>query len=168
MPKIIEDLEGKLLAEARRQIEESGYGAMTVRSVAKACGVGVGTVYNYFPSKDDLVATYMLADWKTCVAAIEAVSTYSDSHKNVVRCIHDQLLRYAQRHTALFRDEAAAAGFAGAFGPRHARLRQQLAAPLRKFCDSDFAAEFIAESLLTWTMAGKPLDEICGILDRLF
>ena len=80
MPKIIEDLEGKLLAEARRQIEESGYGAMTVRSVAKACGVGVGTVYNYFPSKDALVATYMLADWKTCVAAIEAVSTYSDSH----------------------------------------------------------------------------------------
>ena len=168
MPKIIEDLEEKLLAEARRQIEESGYGAMTVRSVAKSCGVGVGTVYNYFPSKDDLVATYMLADWKTCIAAIEAVSTYSDSHKNVVRCIHDQLLRYAQRHAALFRDEAAAAGFAGAFGPRHARLRQQLAAPLRKFCDSDFAAEFIAESLLTWTMAGKSLDEICTMTDRLF
>lgn len=168
MPKIIEDLEEKLLAEARRQIEESGYGSMTVRSVAKACGVGVGTVYNYFPSKDDLVATYMLADWKTCVAAIEAVSTYSDSHQSVVRCIHDQLLRYAQRHTALFRDEAAAAGFAGAFGTRHARLRQQLAAPLRKFCDSDFAAEFIAESLLTWTMAGKSLDEISVMTDRLF
>ena len=168
MPKIIENLENRLMEEAKKQIQEAGYGAMTIRSVAAGCGVGVGTVYNYFPSKDDLVATYMLADWKTCIAAIEAVSTYSDSHKNVVRCIHDQLLRYAQRHAALFRDEAAAAGFAGAFGPRHARLRQQLAAPLRKFCDSDFAAEFIAESLLTWTMAGKSLDEICTMTDRLF
>ena len=168
MPKIIEDLERKLLAEARRQIEELGYGAMTVRSVAKACGGGVGTVYNYFPSKDDLVASYMLADWKSCIAAIEAVSTYSDSHKNVVRCIHDQLLHYAQRHTALFRDEAAAAAFAGAFSPRHTLLRSQLAAPLRRFCDSDFAAEFIAESLLTWTMAGKSLAEISDMTDRLF
>ena len=168
MPKIIEDLESRLLAEARRQIEEQGYGAMTVRSVAKACGVGVGTVYNYFPSKDDLVATYMLADWKNCVAAIEAVSTYSDSYKSVVRCIHDQLLRYAERHMSLFRDEAAAASFSGSFGSRHAILRSQLAAPLRRFCDSDFAAEFIAEALLTWTMAGKSLDQISAMTDRLF
>ena len=86
----------------------------------------------------------------------------------MVRCIHDQLLRYAERHIALFRDEAAAASFAGAFGSRHAILRQQLAAPLRKFCESDFAAEFIAESLLTWTMAGKSFDEIYGMLERLF
>ena len=41
MPKIIEDLETRLLTEAKRQIKELGYGAMTVRSVAKACGVGV-------------------------------------------------------------------------------------------------------------------------------
>ena len=168
MPKIIEYLEKRLQEETRRQIEELGYGAMTVRSVAKSCGVGVGTVYNYFPSKDDLVASYMLADWKTCIAAIEAVSTYSDSHRNVVRCIHDQLLQYAGRHRALFRDEAAAERFAGTFSPRHGQLRRQLAAPLRKFCQSDFAAEFIAESLLTWTMAGKSLDEICPLLDRLF
>ena len=168
MPKIIEDLEKRLLEETRRQIEELGYAALTVRSVARACGVGVGTVYNYFPSKDDLVASFMLSDWKTCTAAIEAVSTYSDSPANVVRCIHDQLRQYARRHEALFRDEAAAERFAGTFSPRHAMLRRQLAAPLRKFCDSDFAAEFIAESLLTWTMAGKSLEEICAMLDRLF
>ncbi len=50
MPKIIENLQSKLIEEAKKQIEEAGYGAMTIRSVAKACGVGVGTVYNYFSS----------------------------------------------------------------------------------------------------------------------
>ena len=79
MPKIIENLETKLIEEAKKQIEEAGYGAMTIRSVAKACGVGVGTVYNYFPSKEALIAKHLLDDWKQCVAAIQAVSTYSDS-----------------------------------------------------------------------------------------
>ena len=52
MPKIIENLDQRLKEEARRQIRESGYSAMTIRSVAAACGVGVGTVYNYYPSKE--------------------------------------------------------------------------------------------------------------------
>ena len=44
MPKIIKDLESRLIAEARKQIEEAGYGAMTIRSVAAACGVGEPTL----------------------------------------------------------------------------------------------------------------------------
>lgn len=168
MPKIIENLEFRLIEEAKRQIEESGYGAMTIRSVAKGCGVGVGTVYNYFPSKDDLLATYMLSDWNQCIAAINAVSTYSDSPKPVIRCIHDQLLQYAGRHQAIFRDEAAAASFAGSFSRYHGLLRSQLAQPLRKFCSSDFASEFVAEALLTWTMAEKAFDEIYGMIEKVF
>lgn len=168
MPKIIENLEFRLIEEAKRQIEESGYGAMTIRSVAKGCGVGVGTVYNYFPSKDDLLATYMLSDWNQCIAAINAVSTYSDSPKPVIRCIHDQLLQYAGRHQAIFRDEAAAASFAGSFSRYHGLLRSQLAQPLRKFCSSDFASEFVAEALLTWTMAEKSFDEIYGMIEKVF
>ena len=34
MPKIIENLENRLIEEARKQIEEAGYSAMTIRSVA--------------------------------------------------------------------------------------------------------------------------------------
>jgi len=63
MPKIIENLQQKLIEEARKQAEAGGYAAVTIRSVAKACGVGVGTVYNYFPSKDALLAAYMLEGW---------------------------------------------------------------------------------------------------------
>lgn len=168
MPKIIKDLESRLIEEAKKQIEQSGYGNLTIRSVAKGCGVGVGTVYNYFSSKDALVATYMLEDWNHCITVIQAVSTYSDAPENVVRCVYDQLLSYADLHQGLFRDEAAAAAFGGAFSRYHGLLRAQLAAPLRKFCDSDYAAEFIAEALLTWTMAGKAFDDIFGMIGKLF
>ena len=168
MPKIIKNLESKLIAEAQKQIEQAGYGATTIRSIAAGCGVGVGTVYNYFSSKDELLATYMLEDWNSCVTAINAVSRYSDAPGPVVQCIYDQLLAFAQRHQAIFRDEAAFASFAGSFGRYHALLRSQLAAPLRKFCSSDFSAEFIAESLLTWTMAEKSFDDIYGLTGKLF
>ena len=168
MPKIIENLESKLIEEAKKQIEEASYSAMTIRSVAKACGVGVGTVYNYFSSKEDLIAKHLLDDWMQCVTAIQAVSTYSDTPRPTVLCIYDQLMAFARRHAAIFRDEAAAASFTGSFSRYHGMLRAQLAQPLRKFSASDFAAEFMAEALLTWTMAGKPFDEIYGILEKLF
>lgn len=167
MPKIIKDLENKLIQEAKKQIEETGYGTMTIRSVAKACGVGVGTVYNYFPSKDALLATYLLGDWNLCITAINAVGTYSDSSKAVLQCMFDQLLAYAERHRTIFRDEAAAVGFARSFSQYHTMLRSQLAGPVRKFCSSDFSAEFIVESLLTWSMAGKSFDEIYDILEKI-
>ena len=51
MPKIIENIREKLLIEAKKQVMENGYSSMTIRSVATACGVGTGTVYNYFPSQ---------------------------------------------------------------------------------------------------------------------
>lgn len=168
MPKIIENLESRLIEEAKKQIEEAGYGVMTIRSVAKACGVGVGTVYNYFPSKEALVATHLLEDWKQCIAAINVVSTCSDLPRPVVLCIYDQLFSFSQRHQALFRDEAAAASFTGSFGTYHGLLRQQLAQPLRKFCSNDFTADFLAEALLTWTMEQKPFDEIYGIMGKIF
>jgi len=168
MPKIIENLENRLIEEAKKQIEEVGYGGMTIRSVAKGCGVGIGTVYNYFPSKEALVATFLLGDWNGCVSAIEAVSVVAEFPEPVVRCMYDQLLGFASRHQAIFRDESAAAGFAGSFGRYHGLLRKQLAAPVRKFCESDFAADFIAEALLTWSMAGKSFEEIYQMIGKLF
>ena len=168
MPKIIENLESRLLEEARRQAQELGYSGMTIRSVAKACGVGVGTVYNYFPSKDDLLATYMLADWKVCMETIETVSRTSGGPEAVVECISSQLCAFDRAHAYVFRDQGAAANFSSAFARYHGLLRQQLAKPLETFCDGTFAPEFIAEALLTWTMAGKDWQEIYAMVAHLF
>ena len=168
MPKIIENLEVRLIEEVKKQLEESGYDAITIRSVAAACGVGVGTVYNYFPSKENLIAKHLLEDWKQCIDAIQAASAASDAPRPVAFCIYDQLLQFARSHAAIFQDDAAAASFTGSFSHHHSVLRAQLAQFLVKFCKSDFAAEFIVEALLTWTMARKPFEEIYGIIEKLF
>lgn len=43
-----------LLEAAFHIAGEHGLAALSVRGLARACGVSVGTVYNYFPSKADL------------------------------------------------------------------------------------------------------------------
>ena len=168
MPKIIENLPEKLAEEARRQIIESGYGAMTIRSVAKACGVGVGTVYNYYPSKDALVAQFMLEDWKNCIDAIEQCARTAKGHEPVLWSIYDSLIQFMQRHEMILRDENAAASFSGTSGKYHGLLRSQLAAPLRRFCRDDFTADFVAEAMLTWTVSGRSFDELQNVLNKLF
>ncbi len=164
MPKIITDLKQRLLEEVERLLAQGGYGAVTVRAVATGCGVGVGTVYNYFPSKEAMLAELLLKDWRRSLAAIDAVSLASECAEPVAGVIHAELARYIQNHAAVFRDDAARSSFAGSFSQYHGLLRSQLAAPLRRFCRSDFAAEFAAEALLTWTAAGKKFCEIWALI----
>ena len=167
MPKIIENLPERLLTEARRQVEECGFNAMTIRTVAKSCGVGVGTVYNYYPSKEALVASFMLDDWKACVASIQDAAAQSQTLEPVLRAIHEKLRLFMEQYNPIFRDESAASSYTGSTSAYHGVLRQQLAEPIRKFCRDDFTAEFIAEAMLSWTVAGKDYDELKDVLLRI-
>lgn len=143
MPKIIENLEQRLMEEARRQIRESGYGTMTIRSVASSCGVGVGTVYNYYPSKEALAAAFILEDWKACYAEIMACAESAKGREPVLWAIYENLQRFIAEHAAVFQDESAAMSFIGSFSQYHGLLRSQLAAPIRRFCRDDFNAELL-------------------------
>ena len=60
MPKIIDNVRERAIAEARRLMLEESYENLTIRRVAAGLGVAVGTLYNYFPSKDFLIAGVML------------------------------------------------------------------------------------------------------------
>ncbi len=167
MPKILEDPQKNMLVEVGRLLESGGYGAVTVRAVATGCGVGVGTVYNYFSSKEALVAAFLLEDWRQCIAAVEKVAETAENACTVASAIHGQLTHYAHNHSSVFRDEGVKGTFSGFFSQHHGMLRRQLATPLRPFCENDYTAEFTAEALLTWTMAGKKFPEIWALLEKV-
>ena len=167
MPKIIENLKQRLMDETGRQLATVGYGDTTVRSVAAACGVGIGTVYNYFHSKDALVAACLLEDWKGCMEKIQAASAAAKTPKPVAKCICEQLRAFSSRHAALFDTARAAGADVDEIGRYHAQLRFRLAAPLRRFCSDDFTAQFAAEALLVWTMEGRDFESIYALVGRV-
>ena len=174
MPKIIANIREKLLEEAKKQVLEQGYAAMTIRSVASACGVGVGTVYNYFESKDMLIASFMLEDWLWCKRSISQKCENADNPKEALRSVYEGLCSFRKKYEVLFSDKDARANSIYEIQNRHTMLRNALAEPLYVHCqnqkkaDAGFLAEFLAESILAWTNAGKSFEEISSILLQLF
>ena len=55
---------GDILAAARALAAESGPGGVSMRAVARRCGVAVGSLYHYFPSKGALIAAAVEQTWR--------------------------------------------------------------------------------------------------------
>ena len=169
MPKIIENVREQLLSEAKKQITEQGYAKTTIRSVAGSCGLGVGTVYNYFKSKDMLIATFMAEDW---LKGVDEIRSYSANEpRELLLSVYNMLSRFIEAHRMLFSDSDATKVFYTVFAERHKMLRDQIAdliLPIyRNVADPEFRSQFVAEALLTWTTAGKSFDEIYSIIEKL-
>ena len=58
VPKQVIDRD-KLVAQAYAIASRDGISALSVRKVAAACGIAVGSVYGYFPTKADLTAAVL-------------------------------------------------------------------------------------------------------------
>lgn len=53
-----------LLQAAGEIVSREGFEALTIRNLASECAISVGCVYNYFPSKSDLVFALAEIFWK--------------------------------------------------------------------------------------------------------
>lgn len=53
----------EILQASRELIRQQGWSAVNIRSVAAACGVSVGSIYNYFDSKAALMSAAVESVW---------------------------------------------------------------------------------------------------------
>jgi AcrR family transcriptional regulator len=63
-----------IIAAARALASESGMAAVQIVPVAERAGIAAGTVYRYFPSKDDLVAALVAATAEREIAAVRGAA----------------------------------------------------------------------------------------------
>ena len=54
----------EILKTSRELLQKQGWSAVNIRSVAAACGVSVGSIYNYFSSKTELIGTIVESEEK--------------------------------------------------------------------------------------------------------
>lgn len=181
MPKIIEDAKEKILETAKKQVLENGYRNVTIRSVAKECQIGTGTIYNYFPSKDVLVASFLLEDWLKELHRLKKACMELQSREEVFEVIYHTLVDYNERYKKLFTDDEAVKNSGGVFRERHKQLRSQIVELImlneierdkkRELIfeqeNKTFVIEFIAEALLTWSAEKKSFEDLKHILESV-
>lgn len=60
----------EILKVSRELLLEGGFSGLSMRAVAEQCGVAVGSLYNYFPSKSDLVSAVVGGIWEEILAPL--------------------------------------------------------------------------------------------------
>jgi AcrR family transcriptional regulator len=64
MPKMLPDnLKEEILTTTRRMVIEHGYNKVSIRDIARECGIATGTFYNYFRSKQEILSALLAGDW---------------------------------------------------------------------------------------------------------
>ncbi len=119
-------------------VAEQGLDRATVREVAKAAGVSIGTVQHYFPSKDNMLAAAFTEVVRRIRTRVEATLLASnDAGENLTAVLHE-LLPLDERRAAEARVQVAFAARA-ATTPALADLQQAILAEVRQALREAFA-----------------------------
>lgn len=173
MPKIIAEVRQDILSQAQITLFSKGYEALTIRGVASACHIAVGTVYNYFPSKDLLVAQVILTDWLSTLEEMKA-SLPAPTATAALNSVFQSLMVFYDRYAVIWKEYTAAGHIAPITGAYHRQLVEQLEGvitsaltPFGPLC-SPALPSFLAEVLLNAASVGRlRFEEIIPILNRL-
>jgi AcrR family transcriptional regulator len=174
MPRMIEDLRENLLQQARQLLLEDGGGGLTIRRVAARCHVAVGTVYNYFQSKDELMAQVMLREWRASMDSMHRIA----QHAPTVMEGLESMCREVRSFAALYRDVwmryAETGGMMPQLTPRHALLVGQVQEMVAMLLErhgclwTEYLPTYLAETVLTASGRGEEgFEQIRTILMRL-
>jgi len=101
MAKVIENPRQLILTHAREILSDQGYSQLTMRGVASACGIALGTIYNYFPNKEDLMVEMMSDYWKTFQLEVEGILGSAGPLSVKLRGIYQSL----ESFVTIFRNE---------------------------------------------------------------
>jgi len=86
-----------ILDAAARLFTEQGYQATSVADVATAAGVSLGTVYQYFRDRSDLVAALLQAQVTRMLGQTDTRWRASEGRVGLYRVLHNFVASYAER-----------------------------------------------------------------------
>lgn len=80
-----DDIKQKILDAARKEFARKGFAKTSMRAIASQTGVGVGNLYNYFPSKDRLFCAVLAPVVSSFNAMFDRHHGYNADAVNMLR-----------------------------------------------------------------------------------
>ncbi|MCQ2545104.1 MAG: TetR/AcrR family transcriptional regulator [Clostridia bacterium] len=93
MPKIIENLQGNILDEAMKIIDENGIEKLSIRSLANRLNIAPSTVYNYYDSKDQIIGALLRRNWGDALTRIDGICEEGNDTEEALSAIVGELRR---------------------------------------------------------------------------
>lgn len=90
-----------ILDKSRLLIREQGWTAVNIRSVANVCGVSIGSIYNYFHSKSDLVSATVESVWYEIFHVSEQKIVF-ESFLDCIQWIFDRMKKGEEKYPGFF------------------------------------------------------------------
>lgn len=86
----------ELLAASLRAAAEKGMRGVNIREIARACGVSVGCVYRYFPSKAELMSAAVEKIWERIFASADVGgdAPFAELVRRLFACIRSGCAEY--------------------------------------------------------------------------
>lgn len=90
-----------ILKTSRELIRQQGWSVINIRSVAAACGVSVGSIYNYFDSKAALVSATVESVWREIFPCPENEAVFHDA-RAYITWMYEQMERGCKQYPGFF------------------------------------------------------------------
>ncbi|MDD3367067.1 MAG: TetR/AcrR family transcriptional regulator [Sphaerochaetaceae bacterium] len=85
MPKIILNIEDRIFLSAKELFYEKGYEQANMKEIAKRADLAVGTLYNYFPNKNELYFSVLEKSWNGTFEKLDQLQDNILSEKERLR-----------------------------------------------------------------------------------
>ncbi len=171
MPKIIHNAKENITRTAKQLLTSKGLSGLNMRALASTVGVAAGTLYNYFPSKEHLVAAVMLEDWEHALLSVEKKISLVPTATAGLEIIFDAIRAFADTYRTVWNSFGSAQDYRAARQKYHKVLIDRLSEPILPlgvrfgFLFDPTVAPFLSEVLLTG--ASYPQGEFSYLLPCL-
>lgn len=125
MSKRIENVRELILVKSEELLFEAGYKGFNMREIAKRCGIAVGTIFNYYESREILIATIMAKDWRAYISEMSQKSNEAVDVQEGISAIYNGINSYSRKYETIWYGYPG--NIIGYLGTYHARLRQKIA-----------------------------------------
>ena len=155
MPKLIKNAKETILREAKNLVLTEGISNLNMRAIAERSGVAAGTLYNYFPSKEHLIASIMLEDWHIILDGAREKLRSAKSAIEGCEIIFSAIQSFANQYRSTWQSALSRTEYSGLRTKYHKMLIDQLCdliLPLGErfgFLFDSTVALFLAEVLLS-------------------
>ncbi len=90
-----------ILSAGKEIIAQSGIQGLNIRDVAHKCGISVGSVYNYFPSKSDLIVATIDEVWMEIMYDFQGCISQYNFVENVLS-LFNSIQKGSQKYPSFF------------------------------------------------------------------